>query len=178
MENNEKIKVIDTTKFGPIQKCPYHKSVLVWIFRLGQMAFGTVGLIYLNSWVAVLYLLYSIVFTFWAWPVKHCKNCYYNVTTIDKKNGKTIMRLLPMDEWKKSYLRKHVDRGKKLFPPLALLLWLLPIILIGISFFWNFSIVTLLSIIGFIVMLAVMLLYVRWKVCPTCAFMEECHAAF
>jgi hypothetical protein len=27
-------------------------------------------------------------------------------------------------------------------------------------------------------MLAVMLLYVRWKVCPTCAFMEECHEAF
>ena len=178
MKKNDKTKVIDNTKFGPFQKCPYHKSVLVWIFRLGQMALGTIGLIYLNRWVAALYLLYSVVFTFWAYPVKHCKNCYYNVTTADKKNGKTIMRLLPVDEWNKLYLKKHVHRGKKLFPPLGFILWFLPIILIGISFFLNFSIIALFSLIGFIVMLASMLLYVRWKVCPTCAIMEECHAAF
>jgi hypothetical protein len=88
------------------------------------------------------------------------------------------MKLLPKDEWKESYLKKHVHRGKKLFPPLGLLLWLLPIVLIGISFLVNFSIISLLSLIGFIVTLALMLLYVRWKVCPTCAIMDECHEAF
>jgi hypothetical protein len=169
---------LEYSKFGPLQKCPYQKSILVWIFRLGQMALGTLGLIYLNVWIAVSYLLFSIVFTFWAWPVKHCKYCYYNVTTTDQKNGKTVIKLLPVEEWKELYLKKHVNRGKKLFPPLGLMLWLLPIVLIGVSFFVNFSIIALLSLIGFIVMLAVMLLYVRWKVCPTCAFMEECHEAF
>ena len=172
------MKTIVCTKIGPLQKCPYNKSVLVWVFRLGQMVFGTVGLTFLNIWVAVMYLLYTFVFTFWAWPVKHCKHCYYNVTTMYKKHGKTIMKLLPIDEWKESHLKKHVDCGKKLFPPLGILLWLLPIVLIGISFFWNFSIIALLSLIGFMILLAVMLLYVRWKVCPTCAFMEECHASF
>ena len=100
MGNKDKIKVSDTTKLGSIQKCPYHKSVLVWAFRLGQMVFGTVGLIYLNIWAAILYLLYSFVFTFWAWPVKHCKYCYYNITTRKLTNGKTIMNLLPIDECK------------------------------------------------------------------------------
>ena len=161
-----------------MQKCPYHKSVFVWIFRLGQMVFGTVGLTYLNIWIAVLYLLFSIVFTFWAWPVKHCKYCYYNVPTTDQRNGKTVMKLLPEEEWKESYLKKHVHRGKKLFPPLSILLWFLPIVLIGISLFWNFSIIALFSLIGFIVTLALMLLYVRWKVCPTCAIVDECHEAF
>ena len=172
------MKTIVRTKFGPLQKCPYNKSVLVWVFRLGQMVFGTVGLTFLNIWVALMYLLYTFVFTFWAWPVKHCKHCYYNVTTVNKKNGKAIMNLLPIDEWKELYLEKHVDCGKKLFPPLGILLWLLPIVLIGISFFWNFTIISLLSLIGFMILLAVMLLYVKWKVCPTCAFMEECHASF
>ena len=172
------MKAVDPTKFGPLQKCPYHKSARVWICRIGMMVFGSVGLIYFNIWVAALYLLNSFLITFWAWPVKHCKHCYYNVTTIEKKNGKTIMRLLSLDEWRESHLKKHVDCGKKLFPPIGLLLWLLPIVLMGISFFWNFSIFALFSLIGFICMLAVMLLYVRWKVCPTCAFIEECHAAF
>ncbi len=57
MGNNDKIKAIDTTKFGSLQKCPYQKSVLVWAFRLGRMVFGTVGLIFLNIWAAVMYLL-------------------------------------------------------------------------------------------------------------------------
>ena len=172
------METLEYSKIGPFQKCPYHKSVFVWNFRLSQMVFGTIGLIYLNIWIAVSYLLSSIVYTFCAWPVKHCKHCYYNVTTIDKKNGKTIMKLLPIDEWKESYLKKHIDCGKKLFPLLAIPLWLIPIVFIVISFFWNFSKIALLSLIGFIVMLALMLLYVRWKICPTCAIMEECHAAF
>jgi len=180
MENHDKIKTIDKTKFGTIQKCPYNKSVLLWVFRLGLMVLGTVGLIFLNIWVAVMYLLYTIVFSFWAMPVIHCKYCYYNVTetTIDEKNGKTVMKLLPIDEWKESYLKKHVKCAKKSFPPLYILLWLLPIILISISFFVNFSIIALLSLIGFIALLTITLLYTKWKVCPTCAFVDECHSSF
>lgn len=176
--NPHNTKAIVYKKYGPLQKCPYNTSVLIWVFRSGQMVFGTVGLTFLNIWVAAIYLLYTFAFTFWAWPVKHCKYCYYNVNTIDKKNGKTIRKLLTVDEWKESYLTKHVDCGKKLFPPLSILLWIFPIVLIVISFFWNFSVIALLSLIGFIVLLGAQFLYVKWKVCPTCAFMEECHASF
>ena len=81
---------IDHTKFGPIQKCPYNKSVLVWVARLGLMALGTVGLTFLNMWVAVIYLLSSVVITFWIMPVMHCKYCFYSMSKAgaDKKNGK------------------------------------------------------------------------------------------
>ena len=141
---------------------------------------GTVGLKFLNIWVAVVYLPISAVFTFWTWPVKHCKYCYYNVTETapEKKNGKTIMKLLPKNEWKESYLTKHVDCGKKWFPSIGIVLWVFPIIGIVISFFLDFCIYALYSLIGFIALLVIMLVYVRYRVCPSCAFMEECHAAF
>ena len=35
---------------------------------------------------------------------------------------------------------------------------------------------SLLSLIGFNVVLAVMFIHMKWKVCPTCAIMDECHA--
>jgi hypothetical protein len=172
------MEAADSLKLGPLQKCPYHKSILVWVFRWGMMVLGTVGLIFLNPWVALLYFLYTFVFTFWAWPIKHCKNCYYSVVRMEEKNGKPVKMLLPLNEWKESHLKKHVDCGKKLFPPLGFLLWILPIVLMGISLLWNFSVISLFSLIGFMVLLAVMLLYVRWKVCPTCVIVDECHAAF
>ena len=180
MDNNDKMKTSDKIKFGPFQKCPYNKSILLWVFRLGMMVLGTVGLIFLNIWVAVIYLLYSVIFTFWVMPVIHCRYCYYNVkeTTADNKNGNTIEKLLPVDEWKESYLKKHVDCAKKSYPPINILQWFLPIVLISISFFLNFSLIALLSLIGFIVLLGIMLLYTRWKVCPTCALVDECHASF
>jgi hypothetical protein len=158
-------------------KCPYN-SVLLLGLRLGLIALGTVGIYFLNVWIAVMYLLYAVVF-FFAMPAKHCQYCYYKVRepTLDRENGKTRMELLPIDEWKESYLKKHVDCGKK-WGFNFIILWLGPIVLIGISLFLNFSIVALLSLIGFIGSLAVMLMYMRWKVCPTCAIMDECHAAF
>jgi membrane protein YdbS with pleckstrin-like domain len=160
-------------------KCPYNNSIILLVLRISQIALGTVGLSVINVWVAVVYLLYSVVFNLLAWPVKHCRYCYYKVKefTVDKKNGKTSLTLLPIDEWKKSYLEKHVACGKKWSKNLFVL-WLGPIVLIGISFFLDFSIFALISLISFIGVLAVTLIYTRWKVCPTCAFMEECHAAF
>ena len=156
-------------------KCPYFGSVINVGLIIGWMALGTVGLYFLNLWGAVVYLIYSLVFMFWAMPVKHCQYCYYRVkeTPIDNKKGE----LLPLEKWKELYLKKHVDCAKK-WSVHFFILWFGPIIGISISFFLWFDIVALLSLIGFIVMLAAMMIYVNKKVCPTCAFMEECHASF
>ena len=103
--------MIDNTKFGPMQKCPYNKSVIVWVSRLGMMVLGTVGLIFLNIWVAVVYLLYSVVFTFWVMPVLHCKYCYYNVkeTTMENKNGKTSAVPINLEIFNVRGLSGHSD---------------------------------------------------------------------
>jgi len=61
---------------GVFPKCPFYKPVLQWVFRLGLMALGTVGLYFLNLWVAVGYLIYSFGFYLWAMPIKHCQYCY------------------------------------------------------------------------------------------------------
>ena len=161
------------------QKCPFNNSVFQVVLRLSTMVLGTVGLYFLNIWVAVVYLIYYVVFFFLAMPLKHCQYCYYKVkeTTIDKKTGKTIGKLLSKEDWKECYLQKHVECGKR-WGFNFFILWFLPIVLIIISFFLNFSISALLSLIGFIVVLAVSLIHMKLKVCPTCAIMEECHAAF
>ena len=118
------------------QKCPYNKPVIQWVFRFALMALGIVGLLFLNVWVAVVYLIYYVVFFFLAMPLKHCQYCYYKIkeTTIDRKNGKTIVKLLPIDKWKESYLKKHVNYGKK-WGFNFFILWFLPIFLIVIRSF-------------------------------------------
>ncbi|MHA2497106.1 MAG: hypothetical protein ACXAEI_16665, partial [Candidatus Hodarchaeales archaeon] len=157
-------------------KCPYYKPVLQWALRLALMVLGTIGLSFLHFWVAVAYLIYYGTFFLWAMPVKHCQYCYYSVTesTRDSKTGKTSATLMPLDKWKEAYLQKHVDCGKK-WGVNFMMLWFLPILLIGIALFLSFSILALLSLIGFIVVLAVTLVHMKWKVCPTCAIVEECH---
>jgi len=130
---------------------------------------------FFNVWIAGVYFIYSVGFNVLAWPIKHCQYCYYKVraTTEDNPNEP----LLPLDEWKGLYLEKHVACGKKWGKNLFIL-WLGPIVLIIISFFLNYSMNALFVLIGFIGVLAAQGIYTRWKVCPTCAFMEECHAAF
>ncbi len=161
------------------QKCPYNKPVLQWVLRLGMMILGTVGLYFFNLWIAVVYLIYYLIWTIWLMPFKHCRFCYYKVkeTILDKTTGKTIANLLPKDKWKECYLEKHVECGKK-WRFNFFILWVLPIVLIIISFFFNFSLIALMSLIGFIVVLALSIIHMKWKVCPTCAIVEECHAAF
>ena len=156
------------------QKCPFNKSVLQVVLRIAMMVLGTVGLYFLNVWVAVVYLIYYVAFFFLAMPLKHCQYCYYKVkeTTTNGKEG-----FLPVEKWKECYLKKHVDYGKK-WSFNFFILWFLPIVLIIISFFLSFSIFALISLIGFIVMLAIMLTHMKRRVCPTCAIVEECHAAF
>jgi membrane protein YdbS with pleckstrin-like domain len=161
-------------------KCPYNDSVVVLVSRLGVLALGSIGISFLNVWVAVVYLVYSVVFNLLVWPIIHCQYCYYKVkeTTVDKEDGKTVQNLLPLDEWKETFLPKHVECGKRWGSPNLMILWLGPIILMILSLIISFSIFALLSLLGFIGVLAINLIYIRQKVCPTCAFMEECHAAF
>ena len=158
-------------------KCPFYKSIFQWVLRLALMVLGTVGLMFFNIWVAVAYLIYYILFFFLLMPLKHCQYCYFCVKETTTEGGKTNKKLLSVDEWKESYLKKHVACGKK-WSFNFIILWVLPIVLIIISFFFNFSIFALISLIGFICVLALMLIHMRWKVCPTCAIMEECHSSF
>ena len=163
---------------GIFPKCPFYKPVPL-LFNLVLIALGTMGIYFLNLWVAVAYLIYAILWYFLVMPIMHCKYCYYKSmeTTIDSTTGKSIKKLLPKEQWKESCLQKHVDCGKK-WSFNILITWFLPIILIVISFFLNFSIYALISLIGFLVVLAASVIHMRKKVCPTCAIMEECHAAF
>ncbi len=143
------------------------------------IALGTLGIYFLSLWIAVAYLIYSILWYFFIMPIKHCQYCYYRVkeTTIDRKKGKPIEKLLPLDKWRESYLPKHVGWEKKITFFLAII-WLLPILLIVISFFLKFSIFALISLIGFIAVLAGNFFYMLRKVCTTCAIQKECHSSF
>jgi len=162
---------------GIFPKCPFYKPVPVLII-LALIALGTWGIYYLNFWAAVAYSIYSILFYFLAMPFTMCRYCYFKVkdTTMDKEKGKAIEKLLPLDTWRESYLRKHVGQKKWTF--FMSVIWLLPIVLIVISFFLDFSIFALLSLIGFIVVLVGNYQYMLRKKCPTCAIQEECHSSF
>jgi len=159
-------------------RCPYNDSVIVLIFRIGIITFGTIGLSFLNVWVAVVYLLYSVVYNALIWPIIHCQYCYYKIREPTIEIGKTVLKLLPIDDWKESYLPKHVACGKKWGSPNIMLLWFAPIVLISISFFLNFSPFAVVALIGFLIVLVANGIYIRRKVCTNCAFMEECHSSF
>ena len=166
------------TFFGIFPKCPFYRPLRLLII-LAMIALGTWGIHYLNLWAAVAYLIYSILFFFLALPLTICKYCYYKVkeTTIDNEKGKTIEKTLSLDKWRESYLNKWVGQGKKV-QVLMGIIWLLPIVLIFLSFFLNFSIFALISLIGCIVVLAGNASYMKRKVCTTCAIKEECHSSF
>jgi len=162
---------------GIFPKCPFYKPVPVLII-LVLIALGTWGIYYLNLWAAVGYLVYSILYYFLVMPFTICKYCYFKVkeTTIDKEKGKTIEKLLSIDKWRESYLHKHV--GQKYWVFFMVIIWFLPIVLIVISFFLNFSIFALVSLVGFIVVLVGNYFYMLRIKCPTCPIQEECHSSF
>ncbi len=161
------------------ETCPYNKSLLLWILRLCIMIFGTTGLYFFNLWVSVVYFIYSIVFNFWAMPVKHCKYCYYKVTetTIDKKNERPLEKRVPLEKWKETYLPKHIVCAKK-WGINFFILWLIPIVLIIISLFSTYSVYGLISLIIFILSLTGNIIFCKTKICPTCAFQKECFDSF
>lgn len=163
---------------GIYPKCPFYKPVPI-LFHSFLIALGTAGIYFLNLWAAVAYLIYAFLWFFLVMPTLHCRYCYYKVkeTTTNNNTGKSIEKLLPKEQWKESCLQKHVECAKK-WGFNFFISFFLPIILMVISFFLSFSIFAVIFLIGFIGMLAGTLLYVRYIVCPTCAIMEECHAAF
>ena len=165
------------TFFGIFPKCPFYRPLRLLII-LAMIALGTWGIYYLNLWAAVAYLTYSILFYSLAMPLTMCKYCYFKVkeTTVDKEKGKTIEKLLSVDKWSESYLHKHV--GQKHWTWLMFIIWLLPIILIVISFFRDFSYIALISLIGFIVVVVGYYFYMLRIKCPTCPIKEECHSSF
>ena len=163
---------------GIFPKCPFYQP-LPLLFILGQTALGTMGIYFLNLWAAVAYLIYAVSWYFLVQPIVHCQYCYYKSkeTTVDSSTGKSIEKLLTKEQWKELCFQKHVECAKK-WSANMMISWFLPIILIVISFFLNFSVVALIFLIGFVGVMATGLAHMRWKVCPTCAIMEECHAAF
>ena len=127
------------TFLGIFPKCPFYNSAPAVLIILALIALGTVGIYFLNGWLAVGYLIYSMVFYFFVMPLTMCKYCYYQVkdTTTDNKTGTTMEKLLPVDKWSESYLKKHV--GQKNWTVFMSIIWLLPIVLIIISFFLSFE---------------------------------------
>jgi len=172
MEQNSKLSTL-----GIFPKCPFYKPVPVLII-LGLIALGTWGIYYLNLWAAVAYFVYSLLFYFLAMPFTMCRYCYFRVkeTTVDKEKGKTIQRLLSVDEWSEAYLKKHV--GQKGWTAGMSIVWLLPIVLIVISFFLDFSVFALIALVGFVAVLVGNYFYMIRIKCPTCPIREECHSSF
>jgi hypothetical protein len=141
-------------------KCPFFGSATALSIILALIGLGTWGTYYLNPWVAVGYLSYSIVFYFLVMPLTMCRYCYFKVTEAmtDEESGKTAEKLLSVDRWTKSHLHMHV--------------------LIGASLFLNFSLFALLALLGFVVVLVGNYYYMLRVKCPSCPIQEECHSSF
>ena len=164
--------------WGIFPKCPFYKSVQAILIILLLISLGTAGIYFFNFWVAVGYLVYSFLFYFIVMPLTLCKYCYFKTkeTKTNRDTGQTVVKLLPLDKWKESYLQKHV--GQKRWVSLMIVVWFAPIVLIVASFFLSFSMFALASLIGFVVTLVGNYLFMVWKKCPKCAIQKECHASF
>jgi len=162
---------------GIIPKCPFYKPVALLII-LVLIALGTWGIYFLNLWVAVGYLIYSILYYFVVMPLTICKYCYFKVTEtiIDEEKEKTTNKLLSVDNWTKSHLHMHV--GQKNWVMLMIIVWFLPIFLIIISFFRDFSPIAIIPLVSFIGVLVGNFFYMLRVKCPTCPIREQCHSSF
>jgi len=162
---------------GIYPKCPFYKPVPVLIV-LVLITLGTWGISYLNFWAAFAYLLFSLLFYFLVMPFTMCKYCYFRITesSIDEEHGRTIKKLLSIDRWREVYLSKHAGQGP--WTALMSIIWLLPVVLIIVSFIVDFSLIALVSLIGFIAVLVGNFYYMLLVKCPSCAIKEECHSVF
>ena len=162
---------------GIFPKCPFYKLVPLLII-LVLIALGTWGIYFLNLWTAVGYLVFSLLFYFLMMPFTMCKHCYFKVieTSIDEETGETTRKLMDADVWGKTLLHMHV--GQKHWTWLMTTVWFLPIILIFVSFFRDFSYFALIAFIGSISMVVGNFFYMLRVKCPTCAIRKYCHSAF
>ena len=159
------------TFLGIYPKCPFYRPVRFLII-LAMIAIGSWGISFLNTWVAVSYSIYSILFFFLVLPLTICKCCYYKT----KETTQTRERL-SVDKWKELYLAKWVSHGRKVQIFMGII-WLSPLVLIFISLILNFTLYGVISLIGCIVMLGGNVVYMNQRVCPTCAINDECHSSF
>lgn len=176
--NSENVIIKNRWKI-PFPNCPYNNSLVQWMIRIGLIIIGTIGLYSVNIWVSAIYFFYSLVYHFLIMPIKHCKYCYYNTRTqtLDL-NKKVIDQLLPVNSWTESYLSKHVTCGHTWGAPHLAVLWFTPIILLAISLILNFSMYPLILLILFIILLAIMGVHMKSRVCERCAIKEACHSSF
>ena len=100
---------------GIFPNCPFFGSLQAVLIILALIALGTVGIQFLNLWVAVGYFLYSIVYYFLVMPLWLCKYCYFNVkeTTIVQDTGETIVKLLPLDKWQECARAQFIWRHRQ-----------------------------------------------------------------
>jgi hypothetical protein len=68
--------------------------------------------------------------------------------------------------------------GQKNWTFLMSNVWLLPVVLIVISFFFNFSLLAVVALVSFVAVLVANYLYMLRIKCPTCPIREECHSSF
>ena len=164
--------------WGIYPRCPFYKTVPVLII-LVLITFGTWGIYYLNLWAAGIYLIFSLGWYFVVMPFTLCKFCYYRAkeTVVDQESGVMFEQLMSVEKWREmNGIAMHVGQAKWTYCMSAI--WLLPIPLIIISYFVNFSIFALVALIGFIAVLVGNYYYMLRVKCPTCAIREDCHAAF
>lgn len=165
---------------GIFPRCPFYNSFVAVSIILVLIAFGTIGIYFLNRSLAIAYLVYSISWYFLAMPFVMCKYCYFNLkeTTTHQATGKTVDVLMPIHRWREiDGIAKHASRGKKTTIFMAVI-WLAPLVLISMSFFRGFSFFALLALIAFAIVLVGNYYYMLRVKCPTCAIKDECHAAF
>ena len=159
-------------------KCPFFGSATALSIIMALIALGTIGISYLNFWVAVGYLSYSAVFYFLVMPLTMCKYCYFKVTdpTSNDEKGETIEKLLSIDQWSKSLLHMHV--GQKGWSYAMAIVWLAPIFLIGASLFLNFSLFALTALFGFVVVLVGNYFFMVRLCTTTCPIQGQCQSSF
>jgi hypothetical protein len=162
----------ELTFLGIFPKCPFYRPVRLLII-LVMIVISSWGISFLNTWAAISYSVYSILFFFLVLPLTICKFCHYKT----KETTQTGERLLSVEKWRELYLKKWVSHGKKVQIFMGII-WLLPIVLILISFFLNFTLFGLISLIGCIVVLGGNVIYMNQRVCPTCTINDECHSSF
>ena len=155
------------TFLGIIPNCPFYKPIRFSIV-FAMIIIGSWGISFLNIYASVSYFIYSILVFFLILPLTICKYCYY-------KTKKRIQ--FSVDKWMELYLKKWISQGKivRIFMGI---IWLLPVVLIFISFFLNFSFFAIISLIGCIAVLGGNVIYMNHRVCSTCTIKDECHSSF
>ena len=142
------------------RKCPAATSRSRFLLNVVMVALGAVGLYYLSIWVSLAYIAGFVLFFFVVMPLKACQYCYFRTDE-------------PLEEWKEKNLQMHAESMKK-WGSAIFLIWGVPIAGIVISFFFNFSAIALVCLIGFVALLSVSSMQLNRSICAQCAILDVC----